>query len=321
MASALRSWRYPVAVGRGLFMGALAACLVLGAPARAALFEDEDARKAILDLRARLAAEMEGVKTRLEAEKARIDSALAELKRAGQRANEEGLTGVRRQFLDLQAQIDELRQAISQVRGQQEQLARDVANLQRLQRDSIQSLDDRLIRLEPVPVTVEGVSFQALPAEKLAFEQSLAALRAGEFDKAIGAFQNFVLRFPSSGYLVMARFWSGQAYYARQDYKNALASWNDMLRLAPRHGRAPEAMLAIADTYAEMKDRDSTRKALEDLIKTFQGSPAAKTAEERLAALPPVPPPVVELVAPPAPAPQPAPPPAKAPAKKVVPKK
>jgi tol-pal system protein YbgF len=312
MSSASRSWRSPVALGRGLFMGAVAACLVLGAPARAALFEDDEARKAILDLRARLSAEMEGVKTRLEAEKARIDTALAELQRAGQRANEEGLTGVRRQFLDLQAQIDELRQAISQVRGQQEQIARDVANLQRLQRDSIQALDDRLIRLEPVPVTVEGVSFQALPAEKLAFEQSLAALRAGEFDKAIAAFQNFLLRYSTSGYAVMARFWAGQAYYARQDYKNALASWNEMLRLSPRHGRAPEAMLAIADTYAEMKDRDATRRALEELIKTFQGTASAKTAEERLAAMPPVAPPVVEPVAPP---PQPAP------AKKVVPKK
>jgi len=314
MASASRSWRSPVALGRGLFMGAVAACLVLGAPARAALFEDDEARKAILDLRARLSAEMEGVKTRLEAEKSRIDAALTELQRAGQRANEEGLTGVRRQFLDLQAQIDELRQAISQLRGQQEQLARDVANLQRLQRDSIQALDDRLIRLEPVPVTVEGVSFQALPAEKLAFEQSLAALRAGEFDKAISSFQAFFLRYGSSGYTVMARFWSGQAYYARQDYKNALFSWNEMLRLAPRHGRAPEAMLAIADTYAEMKDRESTRKALEDLIKAFPGSAVAKTADERLQALPPVAPPtVVEPVAPPPPTP--------VPAKKVAPKK
>ena len=280
----------------------LVGCILLGStlmalPARAALFEDDEARKAILDLRARLNAEMEGVKSRLEAEKARIDSALAELQRAGQRANEEGLTGVRRQFLDLQAQIDELRQALSQLRGQQEQLARDVANLQRLQRDSIQALDDRLIRLEPVPVTIEGMSFQALPAEKLAYEQALATLRAGEFDKATGDFLSFLQRFPSSGYGVMVRYWQGQAHYARQDYRNALATWNDMLRLAPRHSRAAEAMLAIADTYAEMKDRDATRKALEDLIKAFPASASAKSAEERLQTLTPVPP-VVEPVAP-----------------------
>src|SRR5881392_1989008 len=94
-------------------LGAL--CIGLGTSASAALFEDDEARRALLDLRQRVEAQ-------------RI-------------ANDQ--------------QMEALRQDSARMTGQNEQLTRDVAELQRRQRDLVQGVDERLRKVEPSRVTVD----------------------------------------------------------------------------------------------------------------------------------------------------------------------
>ena len=54
---------------------------------------------------------------------------------------------------------------------------------------------------------------------------------------------------------------------------------------SPEHPRAPEALLAIANSQAEMKDTRGARKTLEDLITAYPKSEAAVAGKERLASL------------------------------------
>ena len=52
-----------------------------------------------------------------------------------------------------------------------------------------------------------------------------------------------------------------------------------------RAARAPEAMLAIANCQAELKDSKSARRTIDELLKTYPKSEAAQAGRERLAAL------------------------------------
>ncbi len=242
---------------------ALAAVLALaGASSQAALFEDEEARRAILELRQR------------------VDG----LTQGSQRTGED-TSQTRRSLLDLQAQIESLRAEQAKLRGQNEQLQRDVVELQRRQKDMAQGVDERLRQFEPVKVNVDGQEFQADPAEKRDFEAALEVFRGGKFAEAGQAFANFIKQNPRSGYLPSARFWLGNAQYATRDYKEAIANFKALLAAAPQHGRAPEAALSIANCQVELKETKGARKTLEDLIKAYPQSEAAAAAKERLVRL------------------------------------
>ncbi|MBU0590119.1 MAG: tol-pal system protein YbgF [Gammaproteobacteria bacterium] len=234
----------------------------------AALFEDDEARKAILDLRQRVEA------GRLETEQRLVNVA---------RQSEEENASLRRSLLDLQNLIEGLRTEMAKIRGQNEQLARDVAEVQRIQKDTAQSLEDRLRKFEPTKVTLEGKEFTAEPAEIRDFEAALAVFRRSEFAAAQNVFAEFVKRYPKSGYLPSALFWLGNAQYATGNYKDAITNFRALLLQAPDHFRAPEAVLSIANCQIELKDLKGARKTLEELIKAYPQSEAAGPAKDRLA--------------------------------------
>lgn len=252
-----------------------AACLAVAAalPARAALFEDDEARKAILELRQRFGALEEQHRSRT-GELAATNAQLLEQ-----------LTQLRRSMLELNNQIELLRGDVARLRGTEEQLQREMAELQRRQKDLGQTVDERLRKLEPVKVSVDGREFTAEPDERRAYDDAVAQMRSGEFDRAAAALQAFVRRYPGSGYADSARYWLGNALYAKRDYKEAIATFRGFVAAAPEHPRAAEALLAIANSQAEMKDTKAARRTIDELLKTYPKSEAAQAGRERLASL------------------------------------
>jgi tol-pal system protein YbgF len=257
-----------------------AALLVLAlaalAPAHAALFDDDEARKAILDLR-----------KSSEQDRAKQAATNAELTKTNAALMEQ-VTQLRRSLLELNSQLEALRADMAKLRGTDEQLARDIADVQRKQKDMsqvTQGVDDRIKRLEPIRTSVDGREFMADPEEKRQFDEALGILRGGDFDKASVLFGAFVRRWPSSGYVDSARFWLGNALYGKREYKEAITVFRALANGAPDHPRAPEALLAIANCQAEQRDIKGARASISELLKQYPKSEAAQAGRERLAAL------------------------------------
>jgi tol-pal system protein YbgF len=252
----------------------VAAGLVFSATlAQAGLFDDEEARKAIVDLRNRIAAVDEQGKARA-AEAATANAQLLEQ-----------ITALRRSLLDLNNQLEAMRGDIAKLRGNDEQTAREVAELQRKQKDIGQAADERLRRLEPVKVALDGKEFMVQPDERKAYEEAINTIRNGEFDKAVGLLGTFQRRFVGSPYTDSARFWLGNALYGKREYKEAIAAFRSFVAAAPDHPRAPEALLALANSQAEMKDPRGARKTIDELVKAYPQSEAAQAGKDRLASL------------------------------------
>jgi tol-pal system protein YbgF len=250
MQGTLPSWK------RGALATALF-CVSLGA--NAALFEDDEARRAILDLRQRVEAQRVQTEQRLTDENAQL----------------------RRSLLDLQTQIEAMRGDLARMTGQNEQLTRTVSEVQQRQTD----VDERLRKTEPSKITVDGREFTADPREKAEFDAALGVFRSGQFPQAQTAFADFVKRYPQSGYNASALFWLGNAQYATRNYNEAIANFRSMLSLAPDHAKAPEAVLSIANCQIELKDTRAARRTLEDLTKAYPQSEAAQAGRERLSRL------------------------------------
>lgn len=259
------AWRAAVAV---------LVCLGGAVPAaRAGLFDDEEARKAIVDLRNRVTAVDDQGKLRAT-ELAALNTQLTEQ-----------LTALRRSLLDLNNQLEAMRGEIAKLRGNDEQQLRDITDIQRRQKDVGQALDDRLRKLEPVKVAVDGKEFMVEQDEKKAFDDAIAIIRTGDFEKAAALLSSFQRRFQYSPYVDSARFWLGNALYGKRDYKEAISAFRTFVTGAPDHARAPEALLALANSQAEMKDGRGARKTIEELMKTYPESEAAQAGKERLASI------------------------------------
>lgn len=248
------------------FLAGMLLMAALWAPHAHALFGDDEARKAILDLR-----------QQVETNRRAAEAAAAEAR--------EQDASTRRSMLELANQIEQLRAEIARLRGQNEQLARELADLQRAQKDVQAGIDERLRLVEPIRVELDGQAFNAQPAEKAEFEAAMATLRRSEFVPASAAYTAFLRKHPTSGYTPVALYWLGNAQYAARAYKEAVDSHARLVREFPSHPRTPEAMLAMANSQIELKDARSARRSLEDLVKAHPQSEAAAAARERLARL------------------------------------
>ena len=134
-----------------------AAVICLGAPNSAwALFSDDEARKAILDLRKSLATTQ----------------------------------------LELQSQIEKLKADNAELRGKIEDLEKQSEDINSSQKTYYQDLDNRLGNFEPRTVTIEGVTGTVQPTEKKAYDDALKAFQAGNLKKAEESFAAFSNKYP-----------------------------------------------------------------------------------------------------------------------------
>lgn len=235
-----------------------------------ALFGDDEARKAIIELRQKVDANQQA------AEAAR---------KALETSKQDNDATTRRSLLELSNQIEQLRDEMARLRGLNEQLARDVSELQRQQKDVQSGLDERLRQVEPLKITHDEVSFTAAPAEKREFDAALEQLRRSEFAASIDAYAAFLRRYPLSGYMPSALYWMGNAQYATRAYKEALETHRRLVTQYPNHVRTPEALLAMANSQVELKDTKGARRTLDQLVKDHPQTEAATAGKERLARL------------------------------------
>ena len=230
---------------------ALAAGLLMCAASHAGLLEDDEARRAILDLREKVEQQAQEIKQ------------------------------FQNSLLNQQNDFEQLRAEMARLRGEKEELMQKF----RQQQEITQGVDERLKKFEPSAITVDGVEFVADPAETKAYEDALAVFRKGDFKAASTVFSDFTRRYPKSGYVVPSLFWLGNAQYANRDYKEAIRNFSALLAKAPNHMRAADSMLSVANCQLELKDLKAARKTLEDVMKNYPNTEAASAAKERLSKL------------------------------------
>lgn len=235
---------------------ALLAAALVQAPAYA-LFDDNEARRAILDIRGQL-----------DALKARVDG------KAEKTTN-----------LDLAGQNEQLRQEVAQLRGQVEVLTNELNTLQKRQKDFYTDLDGRLRKLEPQRIQVDGQEVSVQVTEQKAYDNALTLFRGGNYKGANTAFSDFLKTYPDSGLTASALYWLGNSYYAQRDYRNAISVQQKVVSNHAGNPKAADALLNMASSYIELGDKAKARKALQDVVALYPEAPAAQTAQERLATL------------------------------------
>lgn len=188
-------------------------------------------------------------------------------------------------ILDLQNQLDKHKSENAQLRGQIESLQKQSDDLSNNQKSFYQDLDARISRLEPQNVEVEGVTGIVQAGEKSSYDEALKSFQAGQIKNADSEFTTFIRKYPSSPYLPLALYWSGNTKYALKDYKAAITQLQGLISRYPGHQRVPAATLTMANANLESGKKAVAKKLFTDLIAKYPDSDAANEAKPILAGI------------------------------------
>jgi tol-pal system protein YbgF len=268
------------------------------APAQAALFGDDVARKGVADQSRRL----DELRTEVRSQTDTLSGRLSKI--------EDGLRGTQasqQSMLELVNQIELLKREIQSLRGQIEVVNNNVENNAKRQRDMYVDLDTRMRRIEqgasapsgaappdatPPPVaaapatpTAPAAASASSADETRVYEAAQQQRRLGNFQGAITSFQSFLAQYPRSPLAHRAQYWIGDCYFNLRDYRNAIASQQKLIAAYPDSPSAPDAMLNIASSQSELGDTASSRKTMTALVARYPGSEASEKAKRRLTTL------------------------------------
>lgn len=272
------------------------AAMAFSMSAVAGIFDDEEARKDLKNLRALVEQQVRDNDAKFQ----RLDEAVKNI-------------GV----IQLLNQIEQLNAEIARLRGQIEVLANQGDQLGKRQKDFYLDIDTRLRKLEGapgdvaatsagmaagpvnagaatlVPAPVLGIGTNARPSapaftkeqETKAYDVGSTLFRRGDFSAAIRAFDSFKMDFPASALSANAQYWIGISYFNMKDYANARAAQEALLKTFPDASKVPDALLAIASVHVETGDTRAARNTLEDIIARYPSTEAATKARTRLSQL------------------------------------
>ncbi|MFA6920562.1 MAG: tol-pal system protein YbgF [Gallionella sp.] len=235
--------------------------LCFAVPAHAGLFSDDDARKNIQQVEARVLKLEEQDKQQTKS------------------------------IFDLQGQIDVLNGEIRKLRGQNEEIAHGLQDAEKREKDFYVDLDTRLRHYESTEAATPPVAPKDVPAldvddpaaENRAIESAYGLAKAGNNADAVKAFLEFIKKYPASVHLPNAMFWLGNAQFAAKDYKAALTTYRAMLKADPNAAKAPDIYFNIAGCQQELKAPTQAVATLKQLIVKYPDSTAAAKAKKLIA--------------------------------------
>jgi tol-pal system protein YbgF len=257
---------------------ALLTLWLVALPARAALFDDDEARKRIDALKVRIDQLEHTLSQRLDT---------LEAKSAG--------------LVDMFRDVEQIKADIAKLRGQYEVMSYELEQAQKRQRDLYLDLDSRLRKLEGGPgaaapgadaapgggAPTTGPSATGRPgdsaSEQRSYDAALEQFKGGSYPAAIASFQAFVRTYPKSPLAPSALYWVGNAQYAQRDFRAAIATQRQLLATYPDSQKIPDALLNIASCQIELADAAGARRSLEEIVSKYPTSEAAGKARQRLA--------------------------------------
>lgn len=259
----------------------------------AALFDDKEARKKILEVEATMTSQNQ-----------LTQSDVAALKKAqqllDQRMLEVEAVTKGQGLMDMQNQIEALKQDVARMKGELEVANHNILSTAQRQKDLYGDTDVRLRKLEdgyPSEAAVQAKAYEIVsPPENAVVpsnntqEYQLLELANGlskeaKHKDAYNAYDKFIKDYPNSALSADALYGLGYSQYALKNYKSSIVTQQKVLDLHPKSPKVPDAMMNMANSQIQLGLVPNAKKTLRDLIANYPDNDVTPTAQKRLKAL------------------------------------
>ncbi len=236
---------------------------------------------------ARLQEELKQTRAQLDATLPLIDQKVAEVSKALQSLD----TASRRTGADIGIQLQKTVEDLAQLRGQVETYLYKIGELEGALARTSDETEKRLLALKGDEALKEAEARKKAeelkrPTDKkefLALAQEKA--KAGDVTLARQLYSEFLKKWPKDALAAEAHFGLGETYFTEDKCREALFEYGKLLQEYPKADSTPNAYLRSSDCFKKLKMQEESRLALEELVKGYPKSEAAKTAKSRLAEL------------------------------------
>lgn len=240
----------------------------------AALFDDKEARKRILEVEATSLANDEAQVKAHEQLKQSVEKRLSALENLSQ-----GL-------IQLQNQIEALKQEVAQLKGDNELLTHKLEEAQVRQKQLYAEIDTRLKRFENGSSTnTESSKANLSEDEAKSYAEAEALSQASKYKEAFSAYDAFLKAYPDSEKAPDAMYGMGYVQFVLKNYKSSVATQQKLIDAHPEHAKAPDAMYNIANSQIQLAQISSAKKTLRELIDKYPLAEIIPSAQKRLKAL------------------------------------
>jgi tol-pal system protein YbgF len=107
-------------------------------------------------------------------------------------------------------------------------------------------------------------------------------LKDSQYDRAVAAFQKFLVSFPDSELADNAQYWLGEAYYVNKSFPEAEIAFHRLVEKYPQSRKRPDALLKIGFCQYELKQWDLAKASLSQVATQFSDTPSGHLAQQRL---------------------------------------
>jgi tol-pal system protein YbgF len=202
-------------------------------------------------------------------------------------------------LLDLANQDEAMRRDLRAMHNDIDELTNGVESSRKQQRDLYGDLDRRMKNIEArgaagggaaatggvdaaTGAAATGGSSSARGADQDAYQTAFGLLKDSQYDRAIAAFQKFLVAYPDSPLAENAQYWLGEAYYVNKSFPEAQAAFQRVLDKYPQSRKRPDALLKIGYCQYELKQPDAAKRTLSLVATQFPDTPASHMAQQRL---------------------------------------
>jgi tol-pal system protein YbgF len=210
------------------------------------------------------------------------------------------LTPLRDQIQQLIGANEKFQKDISTIMAKETRLSEDVKNLQGKLDESknistkynelankINFLEKSLglqAKTDTPEEDKKSVTPEATPTEDKdsAYSAAYETFKAGQYEKARAAFQDYIKTFPNSEYTDNAQFWIGESYYFEKKYEEAILEYEKVATDYPKSNKFPFAKLKQAFSFLELGDKASAKIILEQIVRDYPNTNQARMAKSKL---------------------------------------
>jgi TolA-binding protein len=192
---------------------------------------------------------------------------------------------------DIGIRLSKTIEDVAMLRGQVETYLYKINELETALAKTLTEVDAKVVALqgsEAVKAAEAKRKAQELerPTDKKEF-LSLAKekAKAGELVVARQLYQEFLKKWSKDALVSEAHYGLGETYFNEERCREALYEYGRIIQEHGKSSAAAPAYLRSSDCFAKLKMKNESRLALEELVKAYPKSDAAKTAKTRLAAL------------------------------------
>ena len=269
--------------------------LAVTTASHAALFDDTEARKRILELENKQTSEHDAQQkaiTDLTRTQQSLDKRVQSLEAL---INGKGL-------LDMQNQLEQIRQDVAQLKGDLEVVTHQLEDMRTKQNAAYTDLDTRVRNLETLAQSVAsgqpaipgsnggngggGDTKADIPQQELsAFAEAESLNQAGKYKEAFNAYDAFLKSYSGSKLVPDALYGMGYVQFALKSYKSSAATQQKFLDSYASHALAPNAMLNLANSQIQLGQIPAAKKTLKELVAAYPSAEVTPSAQKRLKVL------------------------------------